>query len=295
MMNNTIYALGFFDGVHLGHQALLKACRELAAENGCGTGVVTFLGHPDELVAGKKTPLINTPSDRRHLLNRFGMERIVELPFDEDLMRLPWQDFYRMLKDQYGAAGVVCGHDFRFGNRGEGNALLLEQVCTADGIPCRVIPEQLLDGITVSSTHIRKLLEQGDLEQAEKFLGHRHIFTGKVIRGQQLGRRLGTPTANLSLSSDLLALPYGVYICRAKAEGIDCPAVTNIGLRPTVSGEGVTVEPWLLDYEGNLYDQELTLEFHKFLRPEKKFSSLEELRREIVKNAEQTRRYFEER
>lgn len=292
MTNKTIFALGFFDGVHLGHQALLRRCRELAAERNCQAGVVTFLGHPDELVSGKKTPLINTPRDRRRLLKSFGMDTVVELPFDRDLMKLSWMSFYQMLRNQYHAVGLVCGEDFRFGFRGQGNAELLRQVCAADGIPCIVIPQQTLEGIAVSSTHIRRLLQQGDIEKAEKFLGHRHIFTGTVIKGQQLGRRLGTPTANLSLPGELLCLPFGVYICRAKAQGVDCPAVTNIGIRPTVSGENVTVEPWLLDYEGDLYGRELTLEFCRYLRPERKFSSLTELQQEIFKNGEQTRRYF---
>lgn len=293
MTNKTIFALGFFDGVHLGHQALLKACRELAKQLNCKAGVVTFVGHPDELVTGKKTMLINTYQDRRRLLKGYGMETVVELTFDETLMKLPWQDFYQMLRREYNAVGLVCGEDFRFGFRGQGNAALLKQICAADGIPCSVIPQQKLAGIPVSSTHIRSLLQRGNIEEAEKFLGHRHSFTGTVVKGQQLGRKLGTPTANLSLPAELLSLPFGVYICRAKAEGIDCPAVTNIGIRPTVSGENVTVEPWLLDYEGNLYGQELTLEFCRYLRPERKFPSLAELQEEILKNGEQTRKFFE--
>lgn len=293
MTDKTIYALGFFDGVHLGHQALLKQCRELAAQLKCKAGVVTFLGHPDELVSGKKTPLINTPDDRCRLLKHYGMETVVELPFDEALMKLPWQDFYQMLRRKYHAAGLVCGEDFRFGFRGQGNAKILQEICAADGIPCSVIPQQKLEGIPVSSTHIRSLLAKGSIEEAERFLGHKHIFTGTVVKGQQLGRRLGTPTANLSLPGQLLSLPFGVYICRAKAEGIDVPAVTNIGIRPTVGGENITVEPWLLDYEGDLYGKELTLEFWHYLRPERKFPSLAELQAQILENGEQTRKFFE--
>ena len=293
MTDKTIFALGFFDGVHLGHQALLAQCRSLAVENGCTAGVVTFLGHPDEVVTGQKTELINTAQDRRRLLKSYGMEEVVELPFDQALMTMPWQDFYKMLRNQYHAAGLVCGEDFRFGYRGQGSAELLKEVCARDQIPCAVVPQLTLKETVVSSTHIRSLLTQGKIEEAEQFLGHKHIFTGLVIKGQQLGRRLGTPTANLSLPQELLCLPFGVYICRAKGEGIDCPAVTNIGVRPTVAGENVTVEPWLLDYEGDLYGKELTLEFYHYLRPERKFPSLVELQAEILKNGDQTRKYFE--
>ena len=293
MQKNTIFALGFFDGVHLGHQALLKTCGRMAKQYGCRAGVVTFLGHPDEVVTGQKTELINTAQDRCRLLKAYGMEQIVELPFNQELMTMSWQAFYQMLRTQYCAAGLVCGEDFRFGYRGQGNAELLKQICDAEGIPCAVIPQLTLGNIPVSSTHIRRLLQQGNIEEAERFLGHKHIFTGKVIKGQQLGRRLGTPTANLGLPQELLCLPFVVYICRAKGEGVDCPAVTNIGIRPTVAGENVTVEPWLLDYEGDLYGQELTLEFFHYLRPERKFPSLVELQEEILKNGEQTRKYFE--
>lgn len=293
MTDKTIFALGFFDGVHLGHQALLRACRELAEQHDCNAGVVTFLGHPDEVVTGQKTMLINTAQDRRKLLECYGMGRVAELPFDEKLMTMPWQDFYQMLRADHHAAGLVCGEDFRFGYKGQGNAERLKQICAADGIACVVIPQLTLENIPVSSTHIRSLLQQGQIEEAERFLGHKHIFTGKVIKGQQLGRRLGTPTANLSLPKELLCLPFGVYICRAKGENVDCAAVTNIGIRPTVDGDHVTVEPWLLDYEGNLYGQELTLEFYHYLRPECKFPSLTELQKEILKNGEQTRKFFE--
>ena len=293
MNNKTIFALGFFDGVHLGHQALLRVCGEIAQQQGCKAGVVTFLGHPDEVVTGEKTRLINTAQDRRSLLKAYGMEMVVELPFDRTLMTMPWQDFYQMLRTQYGAEGLVCGEDFRFGYKGQGNAQLLKEICAKDGIPCVVVPQQTLNGTVVSSTHIRSLLQQGKIEEAEAFLGHKHIFTGTVIKGQQLGRRLGTPTANLSLPEELLCLPFGVYICRAKGQNIDCPAVTNIGIRPTVAGEHITVEPWLLDYEGDLYGRELTLEFYHYLRPERKFPSLAELQEEILKNGEQTRKFFE--
>ena len=293
MEHKTIFALGFFDGVHLGHQALLKACRTLAAEQGCKAGVVTFLGHPDTLVAGTTPPLINTAADRRRLLQYFGMDRVVELPFDKALMSMPYDNFLKMLITKYDAAGFVCGHDFRFGSRGEGNAEKLAAFCRGYGLPCAVVPEQKLDGITVSSTFIRTLLEQGDMETAAEFLGHRHMLTGTVVPGRHLGRNLGTPTANLVLPNGVLIPKFGVYICRVTVDGVSYPAVTNVGTRPTVEGTNVTVEPWILDFEGDLYGKELTLEFYKFLRPERKFPSLEELRSEIQKNGVQTRKFFE--
>lgn len=289
-MNKTIYALGFFDGVHLGHAALLTACRHLAQQFGANSGVVTFVSHPDTLVLGKTPGLISTPSDRERLLKeQFHMDTVVALPFDEAMRARPWEDFLSMLEREYGAAGFVCGEDFRFGHKGQGNASLLESHCKEAGLPCAIVPEQILDGIRVSSSHIRSLLENGRMEEAVRFLGHPYVLTGKVVHGHALGRKLGIPTANLHLPEELTVPRFGVYACRCLVNGIHYPAVTNIGTRPTVAGTHITVEPWILDYSGDLYDQEITLEFYAFLRPEEKFPTLDALKAEIHRNAAQTR------
>ena len=294
MKDNTIYALGFFDGVHLGHAALLTACRRLADEGGCKAGVVTFSNHPDELVFGKAPALINSLQDRDWLLKeKFHMDTVISLPFDEPMMTMPWQDFYGLLRREYGAAGLVCGEDFRFGSRGEGSGEKLTEVCAADGIPCSVVSQLRLNGQVVSSTHIRALIEGGQMEEAVRFLGHPHVLTGRVVHGHQLGRTLGIPTANLLLPEGLVVPKFGVYACLAEVEGQKYPAVTNIGTRPTVGGTGITVEPWILDFEGDLYDKEIRLEFCKFLRPEQKFPDLAALQREIRKNAEETHAFFQ--
>lgn len=292
-MKYTIYALGFFDGVHVGHAALLTACREMARREEVRAGVVTFASHPDTLVLGDTPRLINTPQDRELLLRQwFAMETVVTLPFDEDMRAMDWRDFLVMLRRDYGAVGFVCGEDFRFGNRGRGSADTLAAYCAEEGLSCAVIPEQILDGIRVSSTYIRRQLETGDMATAVRFLGHPHILTGTVVQGHQLGRRLGIPTANLRLPEGLAVPKFGVYACRARVGEKSCLAVTNVGTRPTVNGHSVTVEPWLLDYEADLYGSRILLEFHRFLRPERKFPSLEELRREIHRDADRTREFF---
>jgi riboflavin kinase/FMN adenylyltransferase len=288
----TIYALGFFDGVHLGHQALLAACRSLAEQTGAKPGVVTFAGHPDTILSGNTPPFLNTMEDRERLLRQYGMETVRVLPFDENLMRMPWQEFFRLLREEYGAAGLVCGWDFRFGYRGEGTAEKLKAACEASGIPCAVVPQQTVDGIRVSSTHIRALIENGEMEAAVKFLGHPHILTGVVQKGATLGRKMGTPTANLVISGGQIVPKFGVYACRISTDQGEFLAVTNVGTRPTVAGEGITVEPWILDFQGDLYEKKVTLSFYAFLRPEKKFPSLSELQAEIQKNALQTREFF---
>jgi len=288
MNRRTIYALGFFDGVHLGHQALLTACRHLAHTEGCDPGAVTFASHPDTLVTGKTPPLINTIEERQRILLGYGMSRILVLPFDEDLRNRPWQSFLEDLLGK-GAAGFVCGDDFRFGFQGEGDAEKLADFCKQRQLPWAVVSAQSLEGTRICSTYIRSLLEQGDMEAAVRFLGHPHIFSGKVLPGRQLGRTIGIPTANLALPQDLVQPKFGVYACTTVIDGRQYAAVTNIGTRPTVEGHHVTVEPWILDFEGDLYGKTVTLAFHKFLRPEQKFESLEALKNQIHKDAVKTR------
>lgn len=296
MSKKTVYALGFFDGVHLGHAGLLSACRLLADELGCDAGVVTFSSHPDALVHGAAPGLINTLRDRDHLLKEeFHMDTLVTLPFDRALMCCPWQDFFRRLRQEFGAAGLVCGEDFRFGYRGEGNARKLLEACREAGIPCIVLPQLKIGGVAVSSTYIRSLIEMGLMEQAVRFLGHPHILTGSVVPGHQLGRRLGFPTANLLLPEELVIPKFGVYVCSCLVDGARYAAVTNVGTRPTVAGVGVTVETWLLDYTGDLYGREITLEFYSFLRPELKFPSLEALQQAVGEDAKKTKEFLRDR
>lgn len=287
-----IYALGFFDGVHYGHQALLYACQRMAAQAGVGTAAITFQQHPQALFVENTPNLINTTADRCSLLQAYGMDTILEYPVNHAVMHMPWQDFLMELCRDHNAVGFVCGYDFRFGHKGEGNPEKLTQFCREFGLPCLIMPEQTLDGVRISSTHIRDLIESGNMEQAVRFLGHPHILTGQVTSGRKLGRTIGIPTANLLIPPKVVVPCHGVYACKAIVNGCTYLAVTNIGNRPTVNGHRTTVEPWLLDFDGDLYGATLTLHFYSFLRPERRFASLEDLRREIQKNAEQTRKFF---
>ena len=288
MTEKTIYALGFFDGVHLGHQALLTACRHLAQQNDCYAGVVTFAAHPETLTTGNAPLLLNTVDDRWRLLLSFGITELVLLNFDEKMRTMPWEKFLESLLEK-DAAGFVCGDDFRFGYKGQGNAATLAEFCRERSLPFAVVPPQSLEGTRISSTYIRSLMEAGDLETAIRFLGHPHFLSGQVVKGRQLGRTIGVPTANLQLPEGIVCPKYGVYACTAVVDGSLYRAVTNLGMRPTVEGHHVTVEPWLLDFEGDLYGKTVTLLLHKFLRPEEKFDSLEKLKAQIQEDAAATR------
>lgn len=290
-MNKYIFALGFFDGVHLGHQVLLKECCRLAQQVGAGTAAITFDAHPQSLFSENTPPLLGTLSDRKALLRSFGMEYIHAFPVTREVMSTPWEAFLEELLAE-GAAGFVCGDDFRFGFRGEGSSETLGSFCARRNLPCVIVSEQMLDDIRISSTYIRRQIESGHMATAVRFLGHPHILTGAVVPGKQLGRKLGIPTANLRLPEGLAIPKFGVYACLCLVDGVCYPAVTNVGVRPTVSGSGITVEPWILDYSGNLYGREIQLEFHYFLRPERKFDSLEELKAAVHADAAETRTIF---
>ena len=291
-----VIALGFFDGVHIGHGALLRRVAQVAGELGAVPAALTFADHPKTFVGRCSVPLINTPEDRTMLMETvYGMEEVIVLPFDRAMMELPWDRFVtEVLAEQFNAVHVVAGHDYHFGYKGQGNPQRLRELCAELGIGCDIIDRVELDGVTVSSTHIRGLLESGDMDNACRFLGHPHVLSGVVQPGRQIGRTIGIPTANLIVPDRIIVPAHGVYATRVVTEQGVYSAVTNVGLRPTVEdGRGVTVEPWLLDFEGNLYGSEIRVEFHHRLRGERKFGSLEELQQEIFHNAEQTREYFQ--
>ncbi len=293
-MKKRIFALGFFDGVHLGHQELLTQCVRLAEQRNYEAAAITFDRHPQSLFLNTPPMLISTLPDRLELLKRYGIEYIETFPVTKETMATPWQEFLELLVRR-GAEGFVCGRDFRFGHRGQGNSGNLLAFCEARGMPCIIVEEQSLDGIRISSTYIRRQIEEGDMATAVRFLGHPYVLTGTVVPGKQLGRRLGIPTANLRLPEEAAVPKFGVYACRCIIDGEAYPAVTNVGTRPTVEGRGITVEPWILDYSGDLYGRDITLEFYRFLRREQKFPNLDALKTQIREDAEMTREYLQTR
>ena len=295
-VEKTVIALGFFDGVHRGHGALLRKAAERAGELNAAPAVFTFDRSPKEFVTGKPVLLINSNDDRRDIIRRvYGIQRVIFAPFDREMMTMPWQDFItELLVKQYGAVHLVAGHDYRFGHKNEGTVERLREKCRELGLGCDIIPKVELEGITVSSTYIRTLLEQGDVERAALFLGHPHCLSQTVRHGQRLGRTIGIPTVNLAVPAHVLTPERGVYITRAfLPDGRSCPGVTNVGTRPTVTeGDTVSVETYLLGFDGDLYGQMVRLDFYKRLRGEVKFPSLEALRQEILRNVAETEAYF---
>lgn len=293
-----VIALGFFDGVHLGHGALLCRVAELSKEREATAAAITFDCPPARLMKGESS-LITAPIDRAYLMRTcYHIEDVLIISFDEHIQTMPWEDFItEFLVKECGAVHLVAGHDFHFGYKGQGNPQRLQETCQKIGIGCDIIPAVEQEHITISSSYIRSLLLQGDMERANQFLGHPHTLSGTVAHGKGLGKKLGFPTVNLALHPDLLVPAYGVYATLVTlADGSVHQAVTNLGVRPTVEeGSEVNVEAFLLDFDGDLYGQEVRIHFYKYLRGEQKFPSFEALTAEVMDNAQQTRDYFQRR
>ena len=316
-----VIALGFFDGVHLGHGALLRRVAEVSARLGAVPAAVTFDTHPENLILGSPIPLISSPADRADLMRRYyGIQEIIVARFDQRMMHMHWEDFVsEYLVRENGAVHLVAGHDFHFGYKGEGNPQRLADKCRELGVGCDIVPAVSLDGITISSTYIRTLLAQGEMERANYFLGHPHTLTDTVAHGKKLGSSLGFPTVNLRFQPGVLIPAHGVYATKVSFEEHErehkgtvllCPlegtkepspcvtcapltCVTNVGVRPTVDDHGeVNVEGFILDFGGDLYGRTVRMEFYKYLRGERKFPSLDALQAEVARNARQTRDYF---
>lgn len=291
-----VIALGFFDGVHLGHGALLRRCAEVAAQRDAIPAACTFDAHPMTLIAAEAPPLLTTPAERARLMDElYGVETLHIVPFDRAMMTLPWEDFVTdVLVERFHACHVVAGYDYRFGYRGQGTADKLRCLCARLGLGCDIVGEVTLEDQRVSSSAIRAMVAHGELERARRFLGHPYRLAGTVRHGKGLGHTLGFPTVNLDLDPRLQLPAFGVYAARAELpDGAKALAAVNVGRRPTVDdGDTVTVEGFLLDVEGQFYGRSVALDLYCRLRPERKFDSLEALRGAVMENADQVRRYF---
>ena len=288
MNERRVIALGFFDGVHIGHGALLKKTCERAAELGAIPAAMSFDTHPDTLVFGTPTELLNTMDERKQLMQSlYGIEDVIFCHFDKAMMNMDWEAFVEdYLIRELHACHLVCGHDYHFGARGFGNAERLTEKCRALGLGCDVIGEVKLDGVTVSSTYLRRLLKDGKMEEAVRFLGHGHIISGIVQHGDSRGHTLGLPTANLALDASLLVPAFGVYGGWADAGELGrFPAAVNLGVHPTVHELPHPVaEASLLGFDGDLYGRFLRLELLFQVRPERQFSFLQELTAQIARD-----------
>ncbi|MDR0248747.1 MAG: riboflavin biosynthesis protein RibF [Oscillospiraceae bacterium] len=280
-------ALGFFDGVHIGHARLLRSTAAAARSRGVSACALTFDTHPASLLTAP-TPLLNTAGERAEMMTELcGIDEVLTLPFDDELMNTPWHGFLEnTLAGRYECVFAAAGEDFRFGFRAEGDSALLKTACAELGMGCEIIPTVGLGGMAVSSTYIRTLVLKGDMEEAGRFLGHWHVMSGTVEHGRHFGEPLGFPTANFPVSREVLCPAHGVYASDAVTGGARYAAVTNIGTRPTVAGTdtAVTVETHIPGFSGDLYGKRLRVELKKYLRRERKFADMAALAEQLAKD-----------
>ena len=290
-----VLVLGMFDGVHRGHQALLMAGLTLAEENGLLLNVCTFEPHPMRVLRPESAPpLLTTLTERARLMADFGVDNLCILSFNMETAAQSPEDFMAALVENYQPKHVVCGFNFTFGHRGMGNGESLRAYGQTHGFEVTIVPEVVLGGESVSSTRIRGLLEKGSIYEATRLLGHSYTLSGRVMDGKHIGRTMGYPTANVAIPRGKVLPAFGVYACWMQAGACIYPAVVNVGRHPTLPEGSETVEAYALDEELSLYGQKVRLLFLDFLRPEKKFDSVEQLKQQIDRDAQEARDYFDE-
>jgi len=291
----SVIAIGNFDGIHLGHQRVLEFCIGLAKESGAVATALTFEPPPLKVLRPEVAPpRISTNQQRLEWFEALGMEAAVVLPFTMELAKLAPEDFVdQILVGQLRVRAVVVGDNFRFGHKQAGNVKFLRELGMRDGFDVIVHEPVVVDGQIVSSTMIRKLIAEGEVTRAARMLGRAFALTGEVVPGSGTGRKFTFPTLNLRPEQELLPA-RGVYITRTVLEGEPSShrSVTNVGMRPTFNGTGLTVETHLLDYSGNFSPKRIEVRFWKKLREEKKFAGAEELKAQIAKDIARANGFF---
>jgi riboflavin kinase/FMN adenylyltransferase/tRNA pseudouridine(55) synthase len=293
----SVIAIGNFDGLHLGHQELLRHMARHKERLGGPSAVLTFSPHPLQLIHGKTPPLLNTAAEKRRLIVENGADALVELPFDEKLRSSGPQTFVdEVIVKQAAARQVVVGFNFRFGAQGTGDARLLQSLCAARGVGVEIVEAVGGPYGLISSSNIRQHLLEGNMTAVSAMLGYCYELSGQVVMGNQLGRKLGFPTANFPPPPDKALPPRGVYAGRVAWQGRLYKAVINLGFRPTLGGAATEplLEAHLFEASPELYGERITVYLAHFLRGERRFANLEELKAQISADSRAAARYLEE-
>ncbi len=287
-LEQTAVTLGKFDGIHLGHQRLLA---HILGQPGLSSVLFTFDLHPGNLFSDQEIKLIETQRERMHYLEKTGLDVLMAYPFTKETAAMePIQFVRQILAGQLGAKRVVVGEDFCFGHHRAGTVALLADLAEEYGYELIVCPKVIQAGGVVSSTRIRSLIEQGSMEEAARLLGRPFSVEGTVIRGNRLGHTVGMPTANIRPEETKLLPPNGVYVADVTIRQQTYRGITNIGYKPTIGGETAPgVETWIFDFTEDIYGEEIKVELLQFVRPEKKFASLEAVKAQVEQDARQAR------
>ena len=287
----TVATIGFFDGVHLGHRYLINQVKIAASQCGWCSSIITFPVHPRQVIQSDYQPqLLSSPEEKIELLSQTGIDNCILLLFTQELSRLTAYEFMQLLYDKYKVRMLVIGYDHRFGhNRAE----TFEDYCRYGrelGIHIMQATAYTQEQDKVSSSAIRRALLSGDVTTAQKYLGYNYFLEGTVVSGYQVGRKIGFPTANLRVDFPYKLIPsIGVYAVRVQVAGQQWKGMLSIGYRPTINnGNDLSIEVHILDFQGDIYNQKMRLEFIEFLRPEVKFDSVDELIAQMHKDKEET-------
>lgn len=313
---NAVITIGTFDGVHLGHQQIIKQLRKEAEEIGGETVIITFHPHPRTVVAGKPVYLLTTLNEKILLLEEFGVDHLVVVPFDETFSnQTPQEYIHHFLYEKFHPHILIIGYDHRFGKDRKGDYHLLEKMGKQLNFEVKEIPEQISNEVTISSTRIRESLLKADLQTANSYLGYKYFFEGMVVDGNKLGRTLGYPTANIIIHDENKLVPAnGIYVAEAEiiesspsavhrpqkelavkrltVNGQLLRGMMSIGVRPTVDGKNRTIELNIFDFNEDIYGRTMKVFVCSYLRPEVKFNSLDELINQIDRDKEESLKYF---
>ena len=286
-------ALGNFDGVHVGHQALIKAAVEKAGEKGLKSAVFTFSPLPKNLIPGQK-PVKNIiyQDEKAALIEKLGVDYLFNIEFTKEIMMMEPETYVKeFLVDRFNAREVFCGFNHRFGHKAAGNDELLKELGKKYGFGVNQIAPVMIDGDVVSSTLIRGLIKAGDVDECPKYLGRNYDIAGEVVVGNRLGKTIGFPTSNIMIDETMVTPPNGVYITYCLYNGVRYPSVTNVGVKPTIGTFKKNMETHIFNFDKELYGKYIKVEFVKMTRDEVKFGSVKELSEQIAKDCREAKEY----
>ena len=289
----TAVALGNFDGVHVGHQALIREAVSKAKETGCKSCVFTFSTHPKNLIPGtKEVKNIIYPEEKAALLEKMGIDYMVHVPFVKEIMTMSPERFVKeLLVDKMHAQEVICGFNYRFGFKGAGDTKELRILGAQYGFHVNEMKAVSIDGDIVSSTLIRNMIKAGEMEECARYLGRNYDIGGEVVVGNKLGRTLGFPTSNIMIDETMVTPPNGVYVTYCIYNGIKYPSVTNVGVKPTIGTFKKNMETHIFNFNKELYVKMIKVEFVKKTRDEVKFNNIEELSAQIDRDCREAKAY----
>lgn len=282
----TVIALGNFDGIHLGHQAIIKKAIHDAEGEGCKSAVFTFSNHPRNLL-GECDSVKNIlyPEDKKAVIESLGIDYMFSIPFTKEIMAMdPIEFIDKILIEKFNVKEVLCGFNYHFGYKAAGNVDLLIHEGAKKGFGVHVTEPFTVDGQIVSSSLIRKKIAEGDMTACGKLLGRNYSIGGEVVVGNRLGKKIGFPTSNLNIDKTMVAPPNGVYITLCSYNGVTYPSITNVGNKPTIGKYSKNIETHIFNFDMELYGKTIRVEFLEKMRDERKFDSVEELSKEIMAN-----------